>query len=75
MSTNTKYTVIKTISWGGSDDSETLLDVLAEIQIMAPSAKFTIIEAYPSSTGGWPLFGIEFNESDYDFMDDFFCLS
>ena len=75
MHTDTTQTIITTISWGGADDSETLLDVLAEIQTNAPSAKFTLIEAYPTSTGGWPLFGIEFHESDYEFMDDFFALS
>lgn len=75
MNTDTTHSIVTPISWGGADDSETLLDVLAEIQKLAPSARFTLIEAYPSHTGGWPLFGIEFSESDYAAMDDFFALS
>lgn len=59
------------IAWGGSSDSETLLDVLAEIQENVPSAAFRLVEAYPNHSGGWPIFEISFSDADLDQMCEF----
>lgn len=53
--------IVQSIAWGGSDENETFLDVLAKIQELAPSAKFRIIDPSPAHSGGWPLVEIEFN--------------
>jgi hypothetical protein len=49
------------VAWGGSDDEETLLDVLTAISKAAPSARYTRV---PSSSGGWPIFRFECDHSD-----------
>lgn len=64
-------TMVESIAWAGSDPDETLLDVLAIITNLAPSAKFRLIEAYPSHTGGWPVFEIEYDEADQEGLDRF----
>ena len=49
-----KLKITKAITWGGSLVDETVLDVLVDIQSIAPSATFRIIEASSSKAGGCP---------------------
>ena len=65
-----KLTIRDSISWAGSIDGETLQDVLAKINSVVPSAKFSIFEARPKHSGGWPIFDIEFDEDELELMAD-----
>jgi hypothetical protein len=59
------------VAWGGSDDDETLLDVLTAISEAAPSVRYTRI---PYSTGGWPVFQFECDNSDLEKLADHFSI-
>jgi hypothetical protein len=50
------------ITWGGSDDSETLNDVLDKMKKIAPSMTATRLENVTS--GGWPVYTIEYGKND-----------
>jgi hypothetical protein len=67
-----KLKITKAITWGGSLVDETVLDVLVDIQSIAPSATFRIIEASSSKAGGWPLVEIEVNSEEESAIDKFF---
>lgn len=58
------------IAWGGSDENETIIDVLDEIQKNVPSASFRIVEAHPAHSGGWPIIEIEFRDEDLGSLCD-----
>ena len=64
-------TTVSLITWGGADDDQTLLDVLAEIQVLAPSTNFRLIEAYPNHSGGWPIFEITYGLEDATALEEF----
>jgi len=64
-------TTVSLIAWGGEDENETLLDVLAKIQKIAPSVKFSLIEAYPNHSGGWPIFEISYSDADSAELEEF----
>ena len=63
-----KITIRESIAWAGSIDGETLQDVLAKITEAVPSVKFSIFEAKPKHSGGWPIFNIEFDEDELELM-------
>lgn len=63
-----KITIRESIAWAGSIDGETLQDVLAKITKAVPSVKFSIFEAKPKHSGGWPIFDIEFDEEEIELM-------
>lgn len=63
------------LSWGGDRDGETVLDPMEKIQKKVPSAVFTLIEAYPKHSGGWPIFEINFSESEIELMAEAFEMS
>jgi hypothetical protein len=63
-----KITIRESIAWAGSIENETLLDVLAKITEAVPSVKFSIFEAKPKHSGGWPIFDIEFDEDEIELM-------
>lgn len=62
-----KMTFVSMISWGGSDDNETLLDVLTRISEVAPSVRYTRIAA---ESGGWPVFRFELDAMEMFFIAD-----
>jgi hypothetical protein len=63
-----KITIRESIAWAGSIENETLLDVLAKMNEAVPSVKFSIFEAKPMHSGGWPIFDIEFDEDEIELM-------
>jgi len=63
-------TVAMPVAWGGSRDDETFLDVLCDIQKLAPSAKFRILEGYPNHSGGWPIIEITADESELALLEE-----
>jgi hypothetical protein len=63
-----KITIRESIAWAGSIDGETLQDVLAKITKAVPSVKFSIFDAKPKHSGGWPIFDIEFDEDEIELM-------
>jgi|694.fasta_scaffold38162_12 hypothetical protein len=67
-----KITIRESIAWAGSVDGETLQDVLAKITKAVPSVKFSIFDARPNHTGGWPIFDIEFDEDEIELMADYY---
>lgn len=64
-----KITIRKPLSWAGSIDNETILDVLAKITKAVPSVKFSMLE---ERSGGWPIFDIEFDEDEIELMADYY---
>jgi hypothetical protein len=68
-----KMKIMTPIAWGGENDNEDLLDVMANIKKAVPSVTFSPHIAYPNHSGGWPIFIIEFSENDAEalaaFMD------
>jgi hypothetical protein len=60
------------LAWGGSDDNETLADVLADIRAAVPSSTVAIIDARPGHSGNWPLAEITFDAADLTAAEDFF---
>ncbi len=56
------------ISWGGSIDGETLLDVMIKIKKVVPSVTFSPVTDSLTTSGGWPIFEIEFNDSEAELM-------
>ena len=56
------------IGWGGSDDNETLLDVLTRISTVAPSARYAVVPEY----SGWPVFLVEVDAMELAFIADEF---
>ena len=67
-------TIRESIIWGGSDDNETLQDVLNDIQKAVPSVKITLLEARPTHTGGWPIFELTFSRDDLSSLADLWQL-
>ena len=67
-----KITIRESITWAGSIENETLQDVLANYTKAVPSVKFSIFEAKPKHSGGWPIFDIEFDEDELELMADFY---
>lgn len=57
------------IAWGGSNDNETLLDVLTRISAVAPSARYARVDAFE---GGWPVFRFEVDPMELFFIADEF---
>lgn len=68
QSTRVKFATV--IGWGGSDESETLLDVLQRISKVAPSARYAVIA--DDTVGGWPMFIIEVDAMELAFIADEF---
>ena len=67
----TKMTFTSMIAWGGSDDNETLQDVLLRISKVAPSVRYTRVDA---TSGGWPVFRFELDAMELAFIaDEFDC--
>lgn len=64
MNEEMKIKVVESIAWGGDSDDETFADVLAQIQNVAPSARFRIITARPKHSGGWPIVEIELDAAE-----------
>lgn len=64
-----KMTFVSMISWGGSDDNETLEDVLNRISRIAPSVRYTRIDA---TSGGWPVYRFEVDAMELFFIADEF---
>ena len=61
------------VTWGGSDDSETLFDVLSRISRVAPSVRYSRLDAHSC---GWPVFRFEVDAMELAFIaDEFDCLS
>lgn len=60
MTKGSPMKIVQSIAWGGDDENETFLDVLAKIQNLDPEAQFRIIDPSPAHSGGWPLVEIEF---------------
>ena len=52
---------MKQIAFGGSDDMESLHDVLASIKRQVPSAKFMKTEYV---AGGWPVYRISVDSTE-----------
>jgi hypothetical protein len=67
-----KIVIRESISWAGSIDGETLQDVLAIIAKAVPSVKFSVFEARPQHSGGWPIFDMEFDEDEIELMADYY---
>lgn len=64
-----KMTFVSMIAWGGSDDNETLEDVLNRISGIAPSVRYTRIDA---TSGGWPVYRFEVDAMELAFIADEF---
>ena len=67
MKSRMKFQTI--IGWGGSDDNETLLDVLTRISKVAPSARYAVVPEYSAS---WPVFLVEVDAMELAFIADEF---
>lgn len=63
-----KIKITDAIAWGGSIDGETLLDVLIKIKSIVPSVTFSPVTDYPTTSGGWPIFEIEFDFEEAELM-------
>ncbi len=67
-----KMTFVSMIAWGGSDDNETLEDVLNRISRIAPSVRYTRIDA---TSGGWPVYRFEVDAMELAFIADEFDIA
>jgi hypothetical protein len=51
------------VAWGGSDDNETLKDVLADLRDAAPSVRW---KKTKYTTGGWPVYEFTIDAEDLE---------
>jgi len=71
--TNNMMKIRTMIAWGGSDDNETLDTILERILTQVPASRATRVEG--AIEAGWPVFDIEFPETDLDAMSALFELT